>query len=406
MKSLIVTFICFMLFTSIAEAYTAYYYYGQYFKITSPNTVELIKPIKADGNMTLKKEYNGNFIIQDIIPIDNKAYFVTKIADSAFDESKITSLTIGEYIDSIGESACANCKFLKMFNSNAKLTYIGSRAFEGCSNLSNIILPNGLKYIGDRAFSNCLLSDELSIPSSVTSIGICSFFGTNIHTLSLSSQKLSIGEYAFAQANKLEVINIASLTNWCNYKFETIYSNPLYYARVLTLNGEPIVDLDLTSEQIISIPEGAFLRQTSIKKVKLGATLKTISSKSFYTSSIISINILAEIPPKIEKDSFTHSTYANAILTVPFGCVQVYKNSSFWSSFSNIVEAEDKSSNVDTNIFKESIHINNRNISASKPVFMKIYTIDGKCLYNDVTDSYTFESPGIYIVNGSKYNIM
>ena len=205
MRSLILTFIYIIVFTAVAEADSAYYYYGQYFRITSSNTVELIKPIKGE-NMTLKQEYSGDFVIYNFIPINGNAYFVTKIADSAFEGSTITSLTLGKYIDSIGESACANCKTINEFYSNEKLayignnafngcsnlskvlfsdslTYIGNGAFDGCSNLSEVLLPENLTYIGDRAFKSCKLQEELSIPSSVVSIGKAAFMGTKISTL-------------------------------------------------------------------------------------------------------------------------------------------------------------------------------------------------------------------------------
>ncbi|MDY5901066.1 MAG: leucine-rich repeat domain-containing protein [Candidatus Limisoma sp.] len=427
MRSLILTFIYIIVFTAVAEAESAYYYYGQYFRITSSNTVELIKPIKGE-NMTLKQEYSGDFVIYNFIPINGNAYFVTKIADSAFEGSTITTLTLGKYIDSIGESACANCKTINEFYSNEKLayignnafngcsnlskvlfsdslTYIGNGAFDGCSNLSEVLLPENLTYIGDRAFKSCKLQEELSIPSSVVSIGKAAFMGTKISTLNLRPKELKIGEYAFALIPNFEIINISSLTDWCNYVFDSVYSNPLYYAKTLKLNNETIVDLDLNNEQITSIPIDAFIKQNTIKTVKLGPNLETISNKAFYTSSIDSVFIASKTPPTINEDSFTLATYIKSVLTVPFGCSEIYRETPYWSSFKTIIE-ENESSGIDNFTIKKGvIRINGRNISISKPIQLVIYSIDGKCLFNGISNSYSFTSPGVYIVNGVKYSI-
>lgn len=403
MKSIFLTFIYVIISYTVAEAYTAYYYYGQYFKRTSYNTVELIKPIKSD-DVSLKQEYTGDFRVPSSIVGGGRWYRVTKIADSAFEDSTITSLTLGENIDSIGESACANCESLTEFYSNKKLTYIGDDAFYGCSNLTKITLPEGFSHIGNNAFQYCRLSEELSLPSSVVYIGFGAFFGTKIRSIYLSSNELAIGGYAFAQSSKLEIVNIASISNWCNYVFENEYSNPLYFARTLKLNGDSIVDLDLNNEQILSIPIAAFIDQITIKTVKLGPNLDTISSKAFYTTSIDSIFITSKIPPLIDEDSFTYTTYRNAILTVPYGCADIYRESSYWSYFNNIVE-ERSTSGINNLVEQEEISINGRIVSVSKPILLEIYSVDGNCLFNDISNSYSFISPGVYIVNGVKYAI-
>ena len=51
-----------------------------------------------------------------------------------------------------------------------KVTRIGIGAFDQCTNLVSVTIPNGVTSIGDHAFNNCNKIISLAIPKSVTSI--------------------------------------------------------------------------------------------------------------------------------------------------------------------------------------------------------------------------------------------
>ena len=59
---------------------------------------------------------------------------------------------------------------------------IGDAAFEGCSSLSNITLPEGITRIGDKAFYACTSLSSITFPSTLSSIGSEAFM--ECHTLS------------------------------------------------------------------------------------------------------------------------------------------------------------------------------------------------------------------------------
>ncbi|WP_081667529.1 leucine-rich repeat domain-containing protein [Butyrivibrio sp. MB2005] len=128
---------------------------------------------KIDGeNATLStaSTTTGNFSVPANVTIGGKSYAVTKIANNAFKGSAIKSLTIGNSITEIGDSAFTGCKNLTKVTIGKNVTKIGKKAFYNCSKLKKVTFKGQkVKKIGSKAFKKIKKGASFKVPKKVLS---------------------------------------------------------------------------------------------------------------------------------------------------------------------------------------------------------------------------------------------
>ena len=105
---------------------------------------------------------------------------VKKIEDNAFDNAfedctSLKSIEIPDSVKSIGYEAFSYCESLTGISIPNSLESIGDKAFLHCKSLKSIHIPDSVKIIGDWAFYGCRSLISISIPDSVKSIGKWAF---------------------------------------------------------------------------------------------------------------------------------------------------------------------------------------------------------------------------------------
>lgn len=142
-----------------------------------------------------------------VIPYEIDGKEITSIDSSAFQGcTSLTSVNIPNSVTSISAGAFVDCSSLISINIPDSVTSIGMSAFSGCSSLTSINIPNSVTSIGSSAFSGCTSLTSIEIPSSVTSIGESAFLGcTSLISIEIPNSVTSIGINAFNGCTNLTI---------------------------------------------------------------------------------------------------------------------------------------------------------------------------------------------------------
>ncbi len=139
---------------------------------------------------------------------DEIKYFtgITEIERNAFDGcSSLTSISIPNSVTSIGDMAFQGCKSLTSSISIPDgVTEIEFKAFYGCSSLTSISIPNSVTSIGDMAFSYCSSLTSITIPDGVTKIGYYAFLNcSSLTSITIPDSVTEIDKWAFIACESL-----------------------------------------------------------------------------------------------------------------------------------------------------------------------------------------------------------
>lgn len=223
--------------------------------------------------------YSGSITLPENIIYNDIVYRVTSIDKWAFEYcSKLTSITIPESITSIGELTFQHCSGLTSVTIPNSVTSIGYKAFWYCSNLASINIPNSVTSIGALAFDKCSSLVSINIPNSVTSIEAGTFRGcSSLASITIPDCVTSIGSSVFSDCESLTSIIIPnSVTSIGGSAF----------AQCTSLTSFTIPD------SVTSIGDGTFSGCSSLASITIPNRVTTIGQSAFSScSSLVSITL-------------------------------------------------------------------------------------------------------------------
>ena len=168
---------------------------------------------------------------------------VTEVAGSVLSSSGVTSVNFGNGITEIPGMFCSNSKQLKSVFINKKITEIPSQTFMGCESLTTVIFEEGstLRTIGRKAFDSCTSLESITLPESVRTITEYAFSECSaLSSIYLNEGLESIGTNFFQHCYALTDIEIPSTINTVEkmgQQVTGVYSATVYSDNVLNHPG-------------------------------------------------------------------------------------------------------------------------------------------------------------------------
>ena len=151
---------------------------------------------------------SGAVVIPSSVINNGTTYSVTSIGLRAFEYcSELTSVTIPNSVTYIGNYAFYECSGLTSVTIPNSVTYIGEGAFISCSGLTSVTIPNSVTSIGYYAFEGCSSLTSVTIPNSVTSIDDDAFSGCSGLTSVTLPNNATIHSRAFIGAGEKPTID-------------------------------------------------------------------------------------------------------------------------------------------------------------------------------------------------------
>ncbi len=270
---------------------------------------------------------------------------IEKVSKSAF--SGCTSLEIvvvPSTATEIDESAFENCSSLTSI-SLPNVTTIGTSAFSGCSSLASVALSQKIETIGDAAFKGAAIT-SMVMPASITEIAEELFSGcTKLSDVTLSSATTSIGESAFSGCSSMTSITIPK-------SVATIGASAFASCEILSsVTFESLTDTD--NAPALTIGANAFDSCISMKLFSMptnaGTSSDTLKDNIFNNcSSLTKIKVYweSDAEPAVSATTFpsTFKTDSNAgTIVLPEG-VSSY-SATGWDNY-NVAEAADDTVNT------------------------------------------------------------
>ena len=148
------------------------------------------------------------FVAPVIKPANNEIYYTNGSTTEATTPYKTN--VFGVNIVSNTYDAEKECWVIKF---DGEVTTIGSYAFNRCSTITSVTIPESVTSINTGAFANCSGLKSFTIPNSVTSIGTEAFYNTGITSITIPESVNSIGYRVFQDSSYIEKFEGKFATN-------------------------------------------------------------------------------------------------------------------------------------------------------------------------------------------------
>ena len=283
---------------------------------------------KARNGLTMELSADDSYYIVTDCPEDKTevvipdSYWgkpVKVIGYSAFEDcSSLTSITIPNSVTSIGSSAFRNCISLTSVSCPAyAISYIPK------GNLKTVIITSG-ESIGSYTFRNCISLTSITIPDSVTSIGDYVFRNcSSLASITIPNSVTSIGNGAFYNCSSLTEITLpfvgATKDGTDNTHFGYIFGASNYSSNDSYV---PTSLKKVTITSATSIGKGAFQYCNNLTSIIIPDSVTSIGKYAFYGCSSLTNITIPDSVTSIGAEAFFRCGSLTSI-TIPDGVTSI-----------------------------------------------------------------------------------
>ncbi len=268
----------------------------------------------VDGAVTITG-YTDALPADLVIPATIGGYPVTAIGDEAFNAcTSLTSVTVPDSVTTIGDSAFNACTSLTSVTIPDSVTTIGGSAFSSCTSLTAVIIPDSVTTIGGSAFYACGSLTGITVDAenpyysslegvlfnkNQTVLIQCPGGKTGAYTI--PDSVISIGGWAFAWCTSLTAVTIPDSVT-------TVVRSAFFHCESLTSVTIP--------DSVATIEKSVFQKCISLTSVIIPNSVTTIGNYAFADcASLTSVNIPDGVTT-IGEQAFTYCT-SLASVTLP-----------------------------------------------------------------------------------------
>ena len=298
--------------------------------------------------------YNKRTLIKAVLPSNAK-----EIGQQAFQHcTRLKEVVLPEGLEKINSQAFYESG-LETITLPDSVSEIGGNAFQYCYQLKSINIPAGLRNMGSYLFHDCRSLESVTFSEGLTNIGYCAFENcSSLKSVDLPNSVTTIESYAFKNCNALSSITLPQELISTNYESFS-HCNSLKYVEIpekVTTIGEYLFNNcdGLDSVKILgasTINGYAFASCDNLKKVTLPYTLTQCSNDIFaHCNQLENVTCESLFPPTALQDRL--SPNSNCVLYVSDWTINEYKTAAGWSDFKSIKPI--------TGIYPAAISINDK----------------------------------------------
>ena len=291
---------------------------------------------EAAAVTTLKPQGVTNSVFYNkpnITSFNELQYFtgLTSLVPNAFNYcSSLASVTLPNSVTTIGQYAFNRCTSLVSVSLGNSVVTIDKNAFSYCSQLASVTLPNTVTTIGNFAFEDCTSLTAIELPNSLTSIGNRAFNNTSLTSIVIPASVTSLVDNPFRFPSQATITvdennPVYSSPNNCNAIIKTGTNelvvgckNSVIPSTVTSIAAYAFYGCNgLTSitipDAVVSIGDYSFRECTGLTSITFSNTLSSIGTCAFWNCSGLSSITLPSTLASIGSSAFYNCTGLTSI---------------------------------------------------------------------------------------------